>query len=522
MLQCLVVVRVLYAVLLAALALHAVALAALAAAAALAALGAPAAPAAAALSFAVVAHGPQRPRVVVAAEAAAVRGRELVRLEALGGRHARELRQPEAHVLAVRVVVARLLEDVEAVDAAAREARGRMPVAPVGLGRVVHEVLLEVLGAEAPVEAQVVHEVGRRVLAAPVRHEARRRQFAHVRVDEGRARPARLPGRERRGVDAPLGPLAGPEHAVAVEERLAVAPRVEGEEVAPRELELDPVRGLVGDPLPLVARALARHAPRAHAAAREPGRQLRRVALADHAVARVEVVLEAVLAPDVALEAREGRRLAAAGREEVAASIDHGVGLGVAQVRQGRERLREPGGGRGRRRRQRGPRREAVAAHGRLGLLHLGAPGRELVAVVRLVEVVAVVERALPDAREAPEGARDLGLGRELLGAGALGADDRGAPELVAQGLEDVRGPPAPHDEAGPLRGQRRAQVGAALQDELGAFRARLEARARGALRASGVDAVVHAKDRHGVGAPARGRREQRVVVHAQLVAQPH
>ena len=62
-------------------------------------------------------------------------------------RHLRELGAPELDVCPVGVVVLGLLEDVEPINAAAAEARRGVPVAPVRLGRVVDEELLEVLRA---------------------------------------------------------------------------------------------------------------------------------------------------------------------------------------------------------------------------------------------------------------------------------------------------------------------------------------------------------------------------------------
>ena len=130
-------------------------------------------------------------------------GAGAARLVDLVGRHVLELGQPVAHVRAVGVVVLRLLDDVEAVDAASGQPRRRDPVAPVRADVVVEQERLEVLGALAPVELQVEGEVGGDVLPPALRHEAGRLELAHVCVDERHAELAILPALEHPRVGAP-------------------------------------------------------------------------------------------------------------------------------------------------------------------------------------------------------------------------------------------------------------------------------------------------------------------------------
>ena len=126
-----------------------------------------------------------------------------------------------------------------------------------------------------------VSDAGPYVLAAAVRHEASCEQLPHVRIHQRRARPPLLPGFESCTVDAPLPRRAL--DAVREEELLSIFVRVVHEVVAPRQLELDPVRALVGHSLLFIFRTLVGDAARRQAAPREPGRELGRVALADHA-----------------------------------------------------------------------------------------------------------------------------------------------------------------------------------------------------------------------------------------------
>ena len=126
-----------------------------------------------------------------------------------------------------------------------------------------------------------VSDAGPYVLAAAVRHEARRPQLAHVRVHQRRARPPLLPCSQSITIDAPLPRRAL--DAVREEELLSIIVRVIHEVVAPRQFKFDPVRALVGHSLLFIFRTFMSDAARRQAAPREPGRELRGVALADHA-----------------------------------------------------------------------------------------------------------------------------------------------------------------------------------------------------------------------------------------------
>ena len=85
----------------------------------------------------------------------------------------------------------------------------------------------------------------------------------------------------------PVGPRTLAREAAHVVR--AVLGAVQFEEVAPDELEHEPVRRLVLDALALVPPALGGDEPRRDAAVREPRRELRRVIGAEHAVARLKV-----------------------------------------------------------------------------------------------------------------------------------------------------------------------------------------------------------------------------------------
>ncbi len=67
---------------------------------------------------------------------------------------------------------ARLLRDVEGVDAAARHAGGGNPVAPVGAHIIVQQARLEPVGALPPVLLQIQCQVAGHVLPPPVGHPA--------------------------------------------------------------------------------------------------------------------------------------------------------------------------------------------------------------------------------------------------------------------------------------------------------------------------------------------------------------
>mmetsp|Transcript_58855 Transcript_58855/g.154770 ORF Transcript_58855/g.154770 Transcript_58855/m.154770 type:complete len:322 (-) Transcript_58855:1945-2910(-) len=67
----------------------------------------------------------------------------------------RELWHPVAHVGAVRVVILRLLHNIEAVDAPPGEAGGGGPIAPIGTDVVIEQQRLEMVGAVPPVDLQV-------------------------------------------------------------------------------------------------------------------------------------------------------------------------------------------------------------------------------------------------------------------------------------------------------------------------------------------------------------------------------
>lgn len=96
-------------------------------------------------------------------------------------RHISQLRHPRLHVVTMRIIVLRLLHDVE--RAIARVRADACPVRPIARVRahvVVDQVGLKVFGAPPPVNFQLVGEEGAYVLAAAVGHVARVQQFAHL------------------------------------------------------------------------------------------------------------------------------------------------------------------------------------------------------------------------------------------------------------------------------------------------------------------------------------------------------
>lgn len=248
-----------------------------------------------------------------------------------------ELGEPEANVVAITVVVLALLHNVESVHAAARHASTRAPVAPVAVGIVVQQLCLEIVGSVPPIGVGVKGKEGTNVLPTAVGLEAGGCELAHIGIDERITSPPLLPRGDCTPVEAPA-PRVGvgtacvlPKNPIEGEDAAAVLLGKELEEIAPKQLEHNPVGGFVGDSERLVAATLPRNVARGEAPVGEPGRKLRGVVGADHAVAGVEVYFEAVLVPNVVLDADESCSLAASEGHDTPGI----VGLGIPRLFRG-------------------------------------------------------------------------------------------------------------------------------------------------------------------------------------------
>mmetsp|Transcript_38848 Transcript_38848/g.97609 ORF Transcript_38848/g.97609 Transcript_38848/m.97609 type:complete len:263 (-) Transcript_38848:337-1125(-) len=182
-------------------------------------------------------------------------------------RAARQLRQPCAQVVAARIVVARLLHHVEAVQAAACEPRCRQPVAPVERGVIVHQPALKVVGAQAPVHTVLHDEEAGHVLPAAVGHVACGGQLAHAGVHQRHARGAVPPAAQQLRVGVPHD--RDPLQPKLCKQRRAVPHRKEFVVVSRHELKDDPVCALICRPLRLVAAHLRGQPARGEAAERQ-------------------------------------------------------------------------------------------------------------------------------------------------------------------------------------------------------------------------------------------------------------
>eukprot|EP00982_Pelagococcus_subviridis_P006564 30173-Pelagococcus_subviridis.AAC.1 len=371
------------------------------------------------LSYAILVHADDAPRALrdVSGHPPRVRDEPL--------RDVLQLRDPGLYVPPVRVVVLRLLGDVELVHPAPGQPRGADPVPPVRRAVVVDQRALEVLRAEPPVHARVEAQPARDVLPAAIGHEPGRRELAHVGVHEREAGLALLPRLERGGVVAPRARAAGPRPAAARgavrrEDGVAVLLRKVDEKIAPDQFEDEPVRALVLHALALVLSNLAVDVSRGHAPVREPRRQLAAVVAAEHAVPGFKVRLDFFALPHVILDARQSRRLAAFERQH---RVRVRRRLGARSFVLGRERevverrfvfQNARVDGRFRERQRARFRRRSRRANRRLRL-HLVPKRREPVRDVRRVgverDVVDVVHRAVPHRAHRVFGVRDLHRG---------------------------------------------------------------------------------------------------------------
>ncbi|KAI3484322.1 hypothetical protein L1887_52635 [Cichorium endivia] len=320
-----------------------------------------------------------------------------------------------------------LLDGVELARAAriVADARHVLPVAPVGVGVVIHQPALEELGAVTPVPAQVLGEEARDVLATAVGHEAGVDELDHVGVNQrhprARGRPpnkrvfavrqrvGRLPlvrlglRRARRNL------LLDPAERKEVRAKL---PADKVEVVAPQQLKQDPVAATLG-----VARGCVKlrgalcDQPRREQTVCERRSKLGAVVGTQHLVARLLVVRRGrrLCAAKVVFEAFERLGLAAAVGEGRVRHIecgwrrgDFGEQLLVAQHGLVEQRLHQ------------------VLFHGLLAVEPLCALGREAEAAGRIVDL-------------------HLGERLELIGCGDGLAEHVRRLDLLAEVGEDVR-----------------------------------------------------------------------------------
>lgn len=224
--------------------------------------------------------------------------------------HIGQFWQPVLHVATVRVVVLRLLENVEKPEAPriVADASGVVPVAPVAAHVVVDQQGLEPLCAHVPVDAQIFGQEAGHVLAAAIGHEARGGQLSHIGVHEGKARFAARPQLEAR-------PVFFPRDLDALEPRcpkdlVAVLETDKAEIVAPQQLKDQPVGGVVGGAIVFVGEHLVVDVAGGETAEGQPRRELGGIVGPQHAVAGFFVDAEAIALPKIVLEPRQARRLA--------------------------------------------------------------------------------------------------------------------------------------------------------------------------------------------------------------------
>lgn len=183
------------------------------------------------------------------------------RMHKVGGQSPKD-RQPRLDVLAVRVIVLCLLDDIEPSTGSRIIAyTGDVgPVAIVGRGVIVDEATLEEFSSNSPVVDEIVSQVAGHILPASVAEEATLSQLAHVCVDEGdtsstleHPRHLMLGGRSIRIPVLPvalelllsLGGIRSQLKAADVEEEIAKLFSDKEEVVSPQQLKLDPVGVLI-------------------------------------------------------------------------------------------------------------------------------------------------------------------------------------------------------------------------------------------------------------------------------------
>lgn len=169
--------------------------------------------------------------------------------------YAPDLLHPHLHILPRGIIIKALLDRIERARLPRIIAHTGiiLPITPVAADVVVGQQALVPLGADAPVDAQVLGQEGGHVLAQPVRGVARQEELAHAGVDEAVARGAfeEAPhcvlggGVVGGGVFPGLGGVVL--EAGDVEEGGAEFAGGEAEVVAPEELEADGGGALGGE-----------------------------------------------------------------------------------------------------------------------------------------------------------------------------------------------------------------------------------------------------------------------------------
>ena len=203
---------------------------------------------------------------------------------------------------AVAVVHLRLTSGVEfpVWTGVVAHARHVNPIAGVARRVVVQEQVLEPRRPQSPVDAQIVDEVRRHVLAASVAHEPGAGQFPHVGIHKEVFRAPLLPRFEGVSLGATVG-------AVRLEGLLVknLGPVFHGHEaevIAPNQLEDQPVRAVVGFHGVLKTGHLAGDPTWADASVGQPRAELAAVVCPHQPVAGLLVHGQFFCVPEVMLE----------------------------------------------------------------------------------------------------------------------------------------------------------------------------------------------------------------------------
>ena len=118
--------------------------------------------------------------------------------------HSCELRDPRPYIITITIIVLRLQQHVEVIDAAWPNTSHRVPITIVRMNIMIDQVLLEVVRPEAPVLLQIESQVCSDDLAPTVAHVARSVELSHACIDNWHSSLPRFPSVDQLSISAPL------------------------------------------------------------------------------------------------------------------------------------------------------------------------------------------------------------------------------------------------------------------------------------------------------------------------------